>query len=392
MYDITIIGAGPAGSTLARLIAKTHKVLLIDKRQAGSDAKCCGGLLAPDAQQMLATLGLGLPKSVLSEPQLFVVRAIDLPKHLEQYYQRHYINIDRLKFDQWLISLIPSGVDIRTGSAFQSYEKDGAGFRVRFDRNNQTCTEQTRIIIGADGAGSRVRRMAFPNEPPPKTYTAIQEWFEVNPVRKTTDEDKSNDSHPERSEGSQRFFATTQNDCGQFSNGASKSLPYFSSIFDSEVTDFYSWIIPKEDSIMLGSAIYPQKKSFAKFELLKKKLADYGFKFGRSIKKRGTLLFRPISTGQIYLGQGNIGLIGEAAGFISPSSAEGLSYAFRSALALAQALQTRPDNFLKPYHANTSCLRTNIRLKNLKSNFMYRPFLRRAIMRSGLNSIKINKD
>ncbi|MEW6027599.1 MAG: FAD-dependent monooxygenase, partial [Planctomycetota bacterium] len=175
MYDIAIIGAGPAGATLARLIAKTHKVLLINKRTPDADAKCCGGLLAPDAQEMLATLGLGLPKTVLSEPQLFVVRAIDLSGRIEQYYQRHYINIDRLKFDAWLVSLIPGNVDIRNRCAFQKYEPDGAGLKVQFTQGNRIFTEQARIIIGADGAGSLVRRQAFPDAPLPKTYTAIQE-------------------------------------------------------------------------------------------------------------------------------------------------------------------------------------------------------------------------
>jgi geranylgeranyl diphosphate/geranylgeranyl-bacteriochlorophyllide a reductase len=31
MYDIAIIGAGPAGATLARLIGRQYKTLLIDK-------------------------------------------------------------------------------------------------------------------------------------------------------------------------------------------------------------------------------------------------------------------------------------------------------------------------------------------------------------------------
>jgi len=71
MYDIAIIGAGPAGATLARLISDRYRVLLVDKRQqpgaAANDfsGKCCGGLLAPDAQGMLSKMGLGLPKRVL---------------------------------------------------------------------------------------------------------------------------------------------------------------------------------------------------------------------------------------------------------------------------------------------------------------------------------------
>jgi geranylgeranyl reductase len=33
MHDIAIIGAGPAGVTLARLVADKYSVLLVDKRK-----------------------------------------------------------------------------------------------------------------------------------------------------------------------------------------------------------------------------------------------------------------------------------------------------------------------------------------------------------------------
>ena len=71
MYDIVIIGAGPAGSTFARLAEENYKILLVDKRELNgshenfSSRKCCGGLLAPDAQRMLSKLQLGLPKLCL---------------------------------------------------------------------------------------------------------------------------------------------------------------------------------------------------------------------------------------------------------------------------------------------------------------------------------------
>ena len=128
MYDIAIIGAGPSGATLARLIGNYYKVLLIDKRdllgrKTVTSEKCCGGLIAPDAQYMLGKLGLGIPKQVLVGPQLFDVRTIDIQNKIERYYQRHYINIDRGKLDSWLVSLIPSSVDIRCGFIFKSYEK-----------------------------------------------------------------------------------------------------------------------------------------------------------------------------------------------------------------------------------------------------------------------------
>src|SRR6266542_275391 len=114
IYDIAIIGAGPAGSTLARLLFGKYRVLLVDRRellsppQENSAIQMCGGLLAPDAQKMLASLGLGLPHSVLTGPQIFVVRAIDLQQKLERYYQRAYLNIERELFDRWMVSLAGS--------------------------------------------------------------------------------------------------------------------------------------------------------------------------------------------------------------------------------------------------------------------------------------------
>lgn len=71
------MGAGPAGSTLARLIDKKYKVMLIDG-QTETNSKPCGGLLAPDAQKALAELNLTLPKDVLVDPQIFSVKTIDV--------------------------------------------------------------------------------------------------------------------------------------------------------------------------------------------------------------------------------------------------------------------------------------------------------------------------
>ena len=70
--DIAVIGGGPAGATLARLAGRNRRVVLLDSRpkeavglreKAGEQenglpprGKCCGGLLAPDAQAELAAL------------------------------------------------------------------------------------------------------------------------------------------------------------------------------------------------------------------------------------------------------------------------------------------------------------------------------------------------
>ena len=68
-YDIAIVGAGPGGANLARLIdTARYRVLLIDGSE-GHD-KVCGGLLSPDAQDILARYDISLPNDILATPQL----------------------------------------------------------------------------------------------------------------------------------------------------------------------------------------------------------------------------------------------------------------------------------------------------------------------------------
>lgn len=117
IYDFAIIGAGPAGATLARLLGKHKHTLIIDKKGKDMDgfSKPCGGLLSPDAQKALSHFDLTLPKNVLVDPQIFAVKTIDLQSGISRYYQRFYLNLDRQKFDHWLISLIPSEVTLYQG-------------------------------------------------------------------------------------------------------------------------------------------------------------------------------------------------------------------------------------------------------------------------------------
>ena len=355
MYDIAIVGAGPAGATLARFVGKRFKVLLLEKRSFQDDMpvseeKSCGGLLDPDAQRMMARFGLGIPKSVLLSPQMFAVRTIDISNSIERYYQRHYINIDRNEFDKWLESIIPPSVTVMNRCIFRSYREQDDGIIVRFSSGEREYEERAKLLVGADGAFSMIRRQGFPDMVAPKLYVTIQEWFAAR---------------------------ETQN--------------YYGAIFDEEITDFYSWTIPKEDNIILGTALNPGDDLHIRFELLKKKLSEYGYRFDKALQRNGAYMYRPVKRSQICTGRDRIALVGEAAGLISPSSAEGISYAFKSALALAQALEQDAEKYAMLYSKNLKPLVRNIALKNLKCPAMYDKFLRKCAMKSGLLSIDIVK-
>jgi len=353
MYDIAIVGAGPAGANLARLIGDKYKVLLIDKRDLENKNpknhtnKCCGGLLAPDAQKMIAKLGLGIPKDILVNPQLFAVRTIDLNNNLERLYQRFYYNMDREKFDKWMVSIIPASVDKKFNSFFKSYAEIPGGYEIRYVYNGQEISTKTRVIVGADGALSRLRKSISKGINIPKRYIAIQEWF-----------------------------------------ACPNNIPYFTAIFDEEISDFYSWIIPKEKYLLLGSALSPRDDTWEKYNRLKTKLTKLGFNFDNKLKTEGAHICRPKKLSEFNAGKDCIALIGEAAGAISPSSAEGISYALRSSLYLAQSLEEDINGFLDRYKQKVKDIKLNLLIKNLKYPAMYNPLLRNLAMKSGLQSIK----
>jgi len=358
LYDVAVVGAGPAGATLARLLGERQRVLLVDMRrldQAPENdvrVKACGGLIAPQAQKAMAEAGLGLPLDVLVGPQLFAVRTFDLLHNIEQFYQRFYINVDRERFDRWVVSLVPSGVDTRFGVRLRSVERlsDG-GFQLTLLEGADELVFRAKVLVGADGARSFVRRWAFPDRPSPREYIARQEWYEVG-----------------------------------------DSMPYYTAVFDPEVTDFYGWTIPKGRHLLLGVALEPQKSVQERFDLLKGRLEKgLGMAFGPPVRREGAFIYRALSVKQTIAGAASVALIGEAAGFISPSSAEGLSYAIKSATLLAESLGSGLEGFEARYSRLTRGIRFNIWYKNRKGLGMYNPLLRRVAMKSDFGGLTVAK-
>lgn len=163
-YDIAIMGLGPAGATLARLLSQNFRVIALDKKRADAGSgfkKPCGGLLSRDAQKALARFDLTLPKDVLVDPQIFAVKTIDLRSRLVRHYQRFYINLDRDKFDRWLTGMIPDRVKILADCRCTSVKRTGRGFLIRYDEAGMEGCLTAKYVVGADGANSLLRRSHF---------------------------------------------------------------------------------------------------------------------------------------------------------------------------------------------------------------------------------------
>lgn len=353
MYDIAIIGAGPAGATLAQRLGSEYRVLLVDRRRLDLDPtespmpKLCGGLLAPSAQRELARQGLGIPASVVGGPQLFAVRTLDLSADLERLYQRFYVNTDREAFDRWLVSLVPDRVERCWGWSLSAVEvdDDAPTLTFRTAEGGRACV-RARVVVGADGAGSTVRRLAYGQEPAPERYSAIQAIYD---------------------------------------SGASD--PFFGAIFDESLTDFYGWTIPKGNTIVVGAAFPTGTGVPERFDALVAKLRASGFRFGRELSRGAAPISRPTRPGHLFVGRGRVLLTGEAAGFISPSSAEGISYALRSGADLAHALESGLEGAGSRYVSAAWPLALKVGAKAAKGSAIYGTATRRLLMRSGIGAL-----
>ena len=349
VYDIAVIGAGPAGAVFVREIAQACpdlKVTIVDG-QTQSLAKPCGGLLAPDAQKLLAKFDLVLPKSILEDPQIFAVETIDIEQKLVRYYQRHYLNMDRYAFDRWLLSLVPSQVDIYKGRCV-GIRKEGAVYNISVRSGSEEIKLCANALIGADGGGSIVRRSFF--SPMKVQYVAIQQWFENKGQR----------------------------------------LPYYSCIFDSKTSDSCSWTIHKGSYVIFGGAFKKQGCRAAFVEQKRRLEAFLGNPFGEEVKTEACLVSSPRSMMDFCTGQDSVFLLGEAAGFISASSFEGLSSAMLSGKILADAFikGKSQEQIQRFYRKGTAPLRLKLRFKAVKRRILCSPFVRKIIMKSGIQSIK----
>ncbi len=357
MYDVCIIGAGPAGSTLARLLPAGLRVLLVDRRRLdrpyvrGTAAKPCGGLLAPSAQRELATQGLGVPSRVIAGPQLFAVRAVDLDARIEQHYQRYYLNVDRESLDRWLVSMIPDSVSRLFGYSAYAIDRDHGSPLVRLRAScGAPASVAARLVVGADGAASIVAATLGARRSAAR-YVAVQ---------------------------------------GVFEGGSDDAS--FGAYFDRENTDFYGWSIPKGRYLSIGVACPRGAGAASRFDAFVRRLAESGQHVGTQLGRESAPLLRPSHPGELRLGGEGLLLVGEAAGLISASSAEGISYALRSGRALAEALAGGLDGAAARYRIAAGPTVADALGKMVKSRVIYEGRARRALMRSGVTAIRPTRE
>jgi len=160
-FDVLVVGAGPAGSIAALILARGGaRVALVDKTTFPRD-KACGDLVGPRGVQLLTDLDLKVPGAV-SVSDMIVVgptgRRVRLPSFPGRTYPDHALAVPRTSFDTMLHeAAVTAGAVPFVGHAVEPLQ-GSAGI------DGFALADRTRLradtIIGADGATSRVAEAA----------------------------------------------------------------------------------------------------------------------------------------------------------------------------------------------------------------------------------------
>src|SRR5271166_3857570 len=160
-FDVAIVGAGPAGLATALFLVKRSpslmgRIVVVEKSEHPRFKVCAGGLIP---KTMLALDELGIPLDV---PAVEVIRGeaatpvggVDLSRGGEVLCTV----IRRDRFDAMLArAASAAGVEIVERDRVLDVAQDATGVRVSTERG----IYQARVLVGADGSGSRVRRAVF---------------------------------------------------------------------------------------------------------------------------------------------------------------------------------------------------------------------------------------
>ena len=157
--EFLIVGAGAAGCTLAYLLRRAGRdVLLLELHDAQTKDKLCGGVLGTDALHEF--------NAIFGEDALAELEPIYPPYLRNRCQDREFATaitfaaVPRKRFDDWLLArCLSAGVQIRDRMRLVSIDEQAHMVTCDDLRSGETVQFGYGSLIGADGATSAVRRL-----------------------------------------------------------------------------------------------------------------------------------------------------------------------------------------------------------------------------------------
>ncbi|MBI5582115.1 MAG: geranylgeranyl reductase family protein [Deltaproteobacteria bacterium] len=317
--DAVIVGAGPAGSTAAFLLAANGLRVVILDRSPFPREKLCGGLLTRKTIQTLAAVfgvtadTLRSEKVIRHESRGYLVGGRNRrPIHGTLDYPFHLV--DRTVYDHfWLERAVSAGAEFRAGARVIAFNPS----------TSQVVTSggdllQGKFVLGADGVASRVRsalRRAGRIADPRGGETAI---------------------------AIETFVPRT----------VSGAFPDYPCLHYGYIPWGYAWSFPAPERQALGILALRHKAGHRVASCFRDFLSSQPVRMEKELRFQSRSL--PYGNYLATPGWKNTLLLGDAAGLADPFLGEGIYYAHRSAQLAADAIletRSRPESALQVYRS-----------------------------------------